>query len=565
MIRFLIPVFILMAATVSAQPPVPPLITSASPFPGISGTPWEMAYLGDFDGDGVAQDYVGLTMSSSSVSRIAVRSWNLGVIWSVVPPGTSGSNHPHRAAVDAMGDVDGDGYGDFVAGSTFESTAGLSQNGVVRVYGRGPGGVGVQILRQWDGWGPGQRFGAHVASAGDIDGDGISDVLVASPGGARGVSLFSPATGAPLAFHPQSTLSFIVGPAGDVNGDGAADYAVLDTLSITTLTVYSGAGPNTAIGQVLLSVVVPGAVSLTGSTLPCRIIPLGDLDSDGLGDLGIGTIGTDGGFRAISATGAILFQVPASSSILGAARIPDQDGDGRADLLLAMGALLNTGVYSGADLGLIWDAAALGLVASGTFYGGVTAGDFNSNGTEDFAFIRGTLFIFDGNPPQTPRYPSSGHDFRLVSSVIPGAAPTSPPPYTTAPYNVKPASADDWVSLLVTSPGGAAWGFPLILGVSAPFPTGGATPQQTLLPGAPLHIGNPLVVGGTAHLFGIPLGTGPFGPMLIGPFGTSMIFRVPPGLTGTSIIMQGAVINPAPVNYPVDLLWLTAGHEFQVQ
>jgi hypothetical protein len=53
--------------------------------------------------------------------------------------------------------------------------------------------------------------------------------------------------------------------------------------------------------------------------------------------------------------------------------------------------------------------------------------------------------------------------------------------------------------------------------------------------------------------------------MLIGPFGTAMTFRVPPGLTGTSIIMQGAVINPAPVNFPVDLLWLTAGHEFQVQ
>ncbi len=148
--------------------------------------------------------------------------------------GTPGSRMGEAVAV--IGDVDGDGCDDIVLGEP--GFAGSTPDGgrVRCVSGR----TGAMI---WARFGTGSsspplapigdRLGASVANAGDVDEDGIDDVLIGSPG-----SLFN--TGAVLCVRgadgitihtlqgedPGDRFGEAVANAGDVNEDGAADHVV---------------------------------------------------------------------------------------------------------------------------------------------------------------------------------------------------------------------------------------------------------------------------------------------------------------------------------------------------
>jgi len=83
-------------------------------------------------------------------------------------------------------DVDGDGIPDVVVGAPGASPGGLRSAGTAFVF---SGATGKLLLRL-DGQEADASFGASVAIAGDLDGDGRAEVLVgapfASPGGQRG-------------------------------------------------------------------------------------------------------------------------------------------------------------------------------------------------------------------------------------------------------------------------------------------------------------------------------------------------------------------------------------------
>jgi uncharacterized repeat protein (TIGR01451 family) len=91
------------------------------------------------------------------------------------------ANAHFGAAVDASGDLDFDGYKDLAVGAPYYSTTGLAEEGRLSVY-RGAAG-GLETPAAWTGE-VGQAYGylgSSVAWAGDVNGDGSSDLLGGAP------------------------------------------------------------------------------------------------------------------------------------------------------------------------------------------------------------------------------------------------------------------------------------------------------------------------------------------------------------------------------------------------
>ena len=126
------------------------------------------------------------------------------------------------------GDVNGDGVPDLIVGAFRDDNNG-ALSGSARVF----SGFDGSILYTFNGDGYAAFFGASVSGAGDVNGDGVPDLIVGaenedeSNGSAR---VFSGADGIVLyTFSGDSVgdrFGFSVSGAGDVNGDGLADLIV---------------------------------------------------------------------------------------------------------------------------------------------------------------------------------------------------------------------------------------------------------------------------------------------------------------------------------------------------
>ncbi|MEZ4584875.1 MAG: FG-GAP-like repeat-containing protein [Gemmatimonadales bacterium] len=124
-----------------------------------------------------------------------------------------------------IGDVDGDRATDIVTSApTFGSGGGPTGPGKVYVY---SGRSGKEL---WAATGqPGDNLGTGLEGAGDVDGDGVGDVIAGAPGNDRAY-VYSGRTGAILhtLVSPDSGVQFgqAAAGAGDQNGDGRADLIV---------------------------------------------------------------------------------------------------------------------------------------------------------------------------------------------------------------------------------------------------------------------------------------------------------------------------------------------------
>ncbi len=172
---------------------------------------------GDVDADGFA-DYLISEFNGS----FSVYSGRTGVILFQRPASTSN----FRVAMDGLGDLNGDGHDDFLITSD-----GDPDGSGYRVY----SGRDFTVIHS--GVGPSsEEFGRACTGLGDVDGDQVNDFAVSSPCASPGIdkagriSVFSGATGSLLrdieGAAEKSAFGFAIDSAGDVDGDGLDDLLV---------------------------------------------------------------------------------------------------------------------------------------------------------------------------------------------------------------------------------------------------------------------------------------------------------------------------------------------------
>ena len=208
-----------------------------------------VAGVGDVNGDGhddfIAGAYYGNT-SRPGYARV-YSGKNGQVIYSL----KGSSNYDgFGVSVNAAGDVNADGYADFIIGAHQDDTSGTDA-GLAKVY----SGKTGSVLYTFTGDGTGDRFGLTSNGAGDVNADGYDDLIVGAyyTGGGSGAGyakVFSGKNGAVLyTFRGSSTRDYFgvyVSGAGDVNKDGYADVVIGASLDDTKGTdsgkvqVYSG-------------------------------------------------------------------------------------------------------------------------------------------------------------------------------------------------------------------------------------------------------------------------------------------------------------------------------------
>jgi hypothetical protein len=142
-------------------------------------------------------------------------------------------------SVSSAGDVNSDGYDDVIVGAGSFNTS-YSGEGRAFVYHGGPGGL--SSLPDWtaDGDQTNASLGTSVSSAGDVNGDGNSDVIIGAElynngesgegrafvyrGGFTGLSATADST--MESDQVNAAFGHCVSTAGDVNGDGNSDLIV---------------------------------------------------------------------------------------------------------------------------------------------------------------------------------------------------------------------------------------------------------------------------------------------------------------------------------------------------
>ena len=184
---------------------------------------------GDVNGDGFSDMIVGIFMqgATGAVAIYHGGTYNVSTAASFNSIGNSAGDH-HGWSVANAGDVNGDGYSDLLIGSP-DATAGEGRAVIYHGGAGGPSNSAASILQVNI---AGARFGASVASAGDVNGDGYADVIIGAPGANRAWVFHGSPTG--ISSLPAITLAGTAGSmfgtsvstAGDVNGDGRSEILV---------------------------------------------------------------------------------------------------------------------------------------------------------------------------------------------------------------------------------------------------------------------------------------------------------------------------------------------------
>ncbi|MCH7720593.1 MAG: FG-GAP repeat protein, partial [Planctomycetes bacterium] len=216
-------------------------------------------------------------------------------------------------------DFDGDGLQDLVVSTPNDSLG----TGAVDIIFTSPGlitpqgGTTIEDLRndrrsvRITGLEGGDLFGFNVANAGDVDGDGLDDLLIAAPGA-------SPKHDP----NPNDSVDELSAPGLDVNGDGVADFTLDDAGLVYLILGSNVLGDDSFFDQDrfpdgIINISALGTSDLRG------VIIVGKAEGDRLGGGDAGSL-VEGGITDKAGRGRS-FGLKAAGDI---------DGDGKADILM---------------------------------------------------------------------------------------------------------------------------------------------------------------------------------------------------------------------------------------
>ena len=418
---------------------------------------WCVGTAGDVNGDGYSDIIVGAPWAEN-ISAPADE--GRAFVFHGSPSGlvSSGTIDQTQASaflgtcVSTAGDVNGDGYSDVIIGAP-QYDNGQNNEGRAYIYHGGSGGLSFTANAVIENNIASSLLGTSVSTAGDVNGDGYSDVVIGAPGAANGQSgeglayvYYGSTTGlgtTPLTIErnlPSAALGSSVATAGDVNGDGYSDVVIGANGYSVTLALEGAAyvhlGSATGLTAAPLFTFTQGQAN---ARIGSCVAGVGDVTGDGYGDVLVGasgwtSAGITGRGRAFLLKGhpAGIFHEAAwvvegsnNGSALGTSVAPagDVNGDGYADLIIGEPGRPN-GAVSGAGRALVFLGAgntpsvapAWTTVAATTNaqYGFSVskAGDVNKDGYGDIVVGapgsgNGQVFVYHGSPAGLPATASS--------------------------------------------------------------------------------------------------------------------------------------------------------------
>jgi hypothetical protein len=343
----------------------------------------------------------------------------------LVRPASGDLASTEQAAVVALGDLDVDGFDDVLLGDA--GSYGWSGGGAVLLFyspllGEEDISLADATLQSTE---EDDAFSDSLVT-GDLTGDGVGDVIVGAPGlyghaaidgsvyvfAGPPMGTLSPADAA-VTLHGESGSQAGVSATGDVDGDG------LDDLLVGAPSCADGDGDPPGAAYLLLG---PLAGDLDLADAPVRLlgtmtegnigtrVDLGDLDGDGLPDLLLQNCDTSCGVEVLNGRASVEAWEDAtpSATLLGdsdhslgfQSALADLDADGHADMVT--GAFLGCAdehwcfyccdfaayVYSGPVEGTleVTDATARTDNEQGSMGGALASRDLNGDGADDLVW-----------------------------------------------------------------------------------------------------------------------------------------------------------------------------------
>ena len=410
-----------------------------------------VATAGDVNSDGFADIIVGAYAYSNDQGiegrAVVYYGSTVGVATSPAWTGESGQNLTfYGSSVATAGDVNGDGCSDVIVGAPQYSNGQANEGRAFVYHGSAEGLAGTS---SWDAEGnqANAGFGWSAGSAGDVNGDGYSDVIVGADtyengqtgegrawlylGGAGGLELF-PAWSVE-GNQEWALLGYSLGTAGDVNGDGYSDV-------IISLPLYD----NGQVDEGVIWIFHGSAAGLSTSPSSVREVnqasaifgawvgTAGDVNGDGFSDVIVSADSYDNGQtdegRAFVYHGSAggLGGSPAWTAESGQANAHmwkvatagDVNADGYSDVMVAAHDYDNGQIDEGRVWGFLGSATGLRANPAWTFesqqesaklgYALGTAGDVNGDGFSDIIIgapsytihqsDEGKAYVFQGEP-----------------------------------------------------------------------------------------------------------------------------------------------------------------------